>query len=81
MTESRNDGSALIPSGLVAILASTNCFNPLNLLSLGYSGALTEQGLVLSRRNDAASTAQSAQAGCRNPASNNSSGSVQRHLP
>ncbi len=49
MAESNPGDTTLIPMGLVATLASTCCFNPFSLLGLGYSGALTERGLTLSR--------------------------------
>lgn len=63
MDKLENDRSTLIPSGLVAILASTCCFSPFTLLGLGYSGALTERGLVISPDSDAKALAPSARTG------------------
>lgn len=48
--ETKNDRVTVIPMGLVGILASTSCLNPFTLLSLGYTGVLTERGLEISPR-------------------------------
>ncbi|TAN02444.1 MAG: hypothetical protein EPN36_16780 [Rhodanobacteraceae bacterium] len=63
MTKLENDSSALIPSGLVAILASTCCLNPFALLKLGYSGALTERGLAISKSRGTTSATPTKHAG------------------
>ncbi len=63
MTKLENDSSALIPSGLVAILASTCCLNPFALLELGYSDALTKHGLAISKSRDTTSAAPIKHAG------------------
>lgn len=51
VTEAQNDRVTVIPMGLVGILASTSCFNPFTLLSLGYTGELTERGLEIAPRD------------------------------
>lgn len=53
--ETKNDRVTVIPMGLVGILASTSCLNPFTLLSLGYTGVLTERGLEISPREGASS--------------------------
>lgn len=63
MAKLRDDDSTLIPSGLVAILASTCCFNPFTLLGLGYSGALTERGLAISKSRATTSATPAKHAG------------------